>query len=137
MNEIADKLGHKRVVNPNSLLALKAHEIKKGEIRNPKGRPRKADSLINCIKSELDKLSLNGKQTNMELFAAVLVMKATRGDDRAGELLMSYLAARPAQKQELDVTTKGEAIGNGHVEIPEQHFRDALLILAQSGISQN
>ncbi len=40
----------------------------------------------------------------------------------------------PAQ---LDVTTQGDKIGNGHIDIPESAIRDAFVILAQSGISQN
>jgi len=107
---------------------------KKGEVRNPNGRPKKTDCLIDCIKSELRSKSLNGL-TKDQMIATILVAMAARGNLKAIELLMSYTTPKPTQA--LDVTTKGEAIGDGHKDIPPEVFRESLVILAKAGVSQN
>lgn len=68
----------------------------KGEpSRNPEGRPKKADSLISCIKEELAKVSINGMSTNEQLIAGILVGKATTGDMKALDILMEYTVVKP------------------------------------------
>ena len=90
----------KRIMHPNSLKNLRP--AKPGEVRNPKGSLKKADCLLDCIKEELSKLSLNGIDTNEQIIAGVLVGMATKGNVRAVELMMSYLHARPAQGIDLN-----------------------------------
>ncbi len=113
------------------------HRWKKGETGNPKGRPRKLDCLVSCLKAEGERLSPNGKQTNDELMASVCVAMATKGNLKAMELYLSFVAAKPAQEQKVDLTTKGEMIGNGHIDIPDQVFADALAIVIKSGVSKD
>ncbi len=92
MTQIKNELnrnGNKRGMNPNS----------RKNLRNDAspGRPHKADCLLDCIKDELSKVSLNGIDTNEQIIAGVLVSMATKGNVRAVELMMSYLHARPTQ----------------------------------------
>ncbi len=94
----------KRIMNPNSLANLRP--AKPGEIRNPKGAPRKADCLLACIKEELAKSSLSTGQTNEQLIAVMLVTQATKGNLKAVELLMSYTVSKPAQG--IDLNAKGK-----------------------------
>ena len=92
------------MVSEKSLANLRPPKL--GERRNPKGRPKKADCLIECIKSELSSKALNGISTKEEIIAGILVDKAQRGDLKAIELLMSYTCIKPTQ--EIGLTTKGK-----------------------------
>ncbi len=123
-----------RKIHENSLKNLRPQKAGTPS-HNPKGRPRKADCLVSCLKSEGEKLAPNGKQTNDELIASVLVAMATRGNLKATEIYLSWVAPKPTAS--VDVTTKGETIGNGHIDIPEQVFRDALAIVIKSGVSKD
>ena len=99
-----EKTRDNRGKNPNSLKNLKPQ--KAGEpSHNPKGRPHKADCLLECIKEELSKVSLSPGLTNEQLTAAVLVKMGTQGNLKAIELEMAYLHAKPNTK--IDVNTKG------------------------------
>ena len=91
-----------RQMNPNSLANLRP--IKKGEVRNPKGMPKKVDCLLSCIKEELGKPSLAQGLTNEQLIASMLVAQATKGNIKAVELMMAYLHAKPSQGIDLKAT---------------------------------
>ncbi len=93
-----------RRIHENSLKNLRPQ--KRGEpSHNPRGRPRKPDCLVSCIKSELGKLSVNGVQTNEELIAVALVQMAAKGNLKAIELTLEYTATKP--KAESAVELKG------------------------------
>ncbi len=84
-------------MNPNSLKNLRP--IAKGVSGNPKGRPKKPDCLLDCIKEELSKpCRLNSSLTNEQMIASMLVAQATKGNIKAIELMMSYLHVKPVQR---------------------------------------
>ena len=87
-------VGDTRGMHPNSRKNLRSDA-------NPRGRPRKPFCLIDCFKDELAKMSFNGKETNEQIIAGVVVNMAARGNLKAVELLMSYLHAKPTASMEL------------------------------------
>lgn len=88
--------------NPKSLANLKPQ--KAGEpSHNPNGKPSKINNLLDCINTELEKLSENGISTNMQIIAAILVAKATQGNDRAIETILEYKHAKPSQGVDLNI----------------------------------
>ncbi len=114
-----DFLKKPRTMRENSLKNLRPQ--KSGEpSRNPNGRPKKENTLLSCIKEELDKLSLNGVQTNAQIISAALVSMATKGNAKAIDLLMEYNCIKPAQALNLgnqdggpvQINVKYEARGN-------------------------
>ena len=90
--------------------------VKPGEVRNPKGRPRTKDCLIECIKRTLREKLPNGL-TNEEMIANMLVAMAQRGNIKAIELVLAYTTAKPTQA--VDMTTKGEAITSFAFVLPD------------------
>ncbi len=100
----------KRRMHPNSLANLKlARPFQPGNNANPNGRPHQADCLISCIKDELAAMSPNGKSTNEQLIASVLVAKGTGGDMRAIELLAAYTTPKPTASMAL-VDAEGKSL---------------------------
>ncbi len=114
------------------------HLFQKGQSGNPNGRPRKDKTLLTILEAELkNRPSINGKKSE-HTWEELLVQAWLRGSLQKPVLLQMLLERVYGKvREELDITTKGEAIGNGHIDIPEQHFADALVILAKSGVSQN
>ena len=94
-------------MNNNSIANLKRGpgnpNWKPGISGNPKGKPRKADCLLECVKSELRKKAING-QTNEELIASVLVAMATQGNIKAIELTLSYVATKPVSENKVELS---------------------------------
>ncbi len=133
MNEIAKQTICKNLHRGNPAWGKKADGT--GKSGNPGGAKHKADCLLSCIKESLEKLSLNGKTTREQNIGEALVLQAETGDMRAIEILMAYLHAKPTSS--VDVTSKGEKIGNQHIDIPEQVFADAIAIVIKSGISKD
>jgi hypothetical protein len=71
---------------------------KKGQSGNPKGRPRKANCLLSCIKSELEKRDNNNPElTNVELIAGIVVDKCKAGNEAMIKLLLEYTCQKPVQ----------------------------------------
>ncbi len=64
--------------NPNSLKNLQP--FKKGESGNPKGRPKREDTLTSCLWAEVEKPHRNTGETKMQAFARIWVAKALEGD---------------------------------------------------------
>lgn len=109
----------RRQNNARSLANLKP--IQKGEVRNPNGRPKKADCLIGCIKEELASRPFpTSTLTNEQIIANVIVKAASNGNMKAIDLMMSYTTPKPNQgvipNGITELTVKWD--GNGAV-IPE------------------
>ncbi len=83
--------------HPNARSLANLRPAKKGETRNPNGRPSLKFGLLKCIAAELSKLSANGVETNEQVIASVLVKMAAQGNVKAIELAMEYTAMKPAQ----------------------------------------
>ena len=80
----------------------------KGVSGNPKGRKRKEDCLLSCIKTELAaKSDLQPALTREQLIAGILVDKAVKGNMDAIKLLLEYTAMKPAQAIELGAGDTG------------------------------
>lgn len=71
---------------------------KKGDVRNPNGRPRKLPDL-NILLAEVLGEEKDGK-TAAEAILAALRAKASRGDIRAAEVLLNRGYGLPKQKIE-------------------------------------
>ncbi len=126
-------------MNPKSLSNLNGHRIQPGEHLNPNGRPTKELSITEALR-EVSKWTVNtkvdlGSMTFAQKAAYVHWKHATDGDLGTYEFITNRLEGKP--KESVDVTTKGEGIGDGHKDIPEQCYTDALVILARSGVSPN
>lgn len=99
--------------NPNAAANLRP--AKKGEVRNPKGRPpgipnaktrykrllELTETIKNPVTGEMEEFSII-EQLDMQVIA-----KARRGDLRAYRELMDRLEGRAAQSIELDATVNG------------------------------
>lgn len=101
------------------------------------GRPRKMASLTSQLREDLMKpCPYAPDKTWLQYLVERWLAMASENSMYFKELL-ERLEGKVAQPLIADLTTKGKALGNGHIDIPEQHFADALVILAKSGISQN
>jgi hypothetical protein len=90
-------------MNPNSLKNLKP--VQKGEVRNPKGRPRKEYCLTSMIKSELDKIPPGEKQgrTWMELIVLAILKSVLKGNPAVIKEVWERLEGKVSQPLEHNV----------------------------------
>ena len=79
--------------------------FKKGQSGNPKGRPKLPD--IKELMAEVLGEEKNGKNAAQAIVAKWREM-ASKGNLKAGELLMAYGYGKP--KQVTDITTNGDSI---------------------------
>jgi hypothetical protein len=73
--------------------------FKNGEVHNPKGRPKKGQTLTEQIEKAL--LEKDGKFTRKEILADIIVSKAMQGDFAFAKLVISYTDGMPMQRQML------------------------------------
>ncbi len=93
---MADKIPSKRQMHPNSLKNMELNRIKKGEVRNPNGRPHKEDCLVECIKDEFQKPSVkNSTLSKARLMAMSLTDMCAVGNLKAMEIALSWVAPKP------------------------------------------
>lgn len=81
-------------------------KAKKGEVLNPKGRPKKLPALDLLIAEVLA-----DEQNGMSAAEAILKVirgKAIKGDLKAAEMLLNRAYGKP--KEHVDVTTNGQTI---------------------------
>ena len=83
-------------------------QIKKGERRNPRGRPKKpkvGERTLDDFLNEKVSIERDGRKvmmTKRELMLAQIANKAAKGDERASRLVLAYDAARHAKGPERD-----------------------------------
>ncbi len=135
-NITVKQLKAKRHMNPNSLANLKPR--KPGECPNPHGRPPNERCITACLRvvanQQISKKVAMSKMTFAQAAAFVHWQKAVKGDMATYEFITERLEGKA--QASVDLTTKGKAI-DGHKDIPDQTYRDALVILASSNICQN
>lgn len=83
-----------------------ATKFKKGQTGNPKGRPPKLPKLDELLASVMSE-ERNGL-TAAEAVLRALIVKATKGDVRAAELLLDRTFGK--QRQNVDITSAGQPI---------------------------
>jgi len=76
---------------------------KPGQSGNPKGRPKKRDSLVSLLKEVLEKEYLADKKgrTWAEVLTDQLLLKAVKGDMIAQRIIWEYVEGKP--KQEIEI----------------------------------
>ncbi len=102
-------------MNPNSLKNLEGHRFEKGKVSNPNGGPPKALSITASLRM-VSNLPISSKVdmsklTFAQAAAYVHWQKAVKGNQEAYEFITNRLEGKPQDK--VDVTSKGESIGNG------------------------
>jgi len=102
-------MGSKVGRHPNSLANLEKGRIRRGEVRNPNGRPRKDVSLTSLLKIEIEKIpeviDKNGKQ-NTRSWRELLVEAWLRGALK-NPILLRELLDRLEGKVSQPVTGEG------------------------------
>jgi hypothetical protein len=92
-------------VNPKSLANLRPR-WQPGQSGNPKGRTKKEDCLLSCIKDSLAQKDESGL-TREQVIADRLVCLAAEGDLKAIQLVLEYTALKPAAAISLEVAGPG------------------------------
>jgi hypothetical protein len=78
---------------------------KKGEVRNPNGRPPKLPDL-DALGAKLLSEEKNGL-TLMEAIIRAMAVKATKGDVRAAEALLDRFYGKPKQPVDMNIAKLG------------------------------
>ncbi len=89
------------------------HQFKKGQSGNPKGRPKLPD--VKELMAEVLGEEKNGKNAAQAIVAKWREM-ASKGNLKAGELLMAYGYGKPKQVTETDITSNGQQINIAPIE---------------------
>jgi len=76
---------------------------KPGQSGNPKGRPKKRDSLVSLLKEALEEEYLADKKgrTWAEVLTEQLLLKAVNGDMVAQRIIWEYVEGKPKQETEI------------------------------------
>lgn len=98
--------------NPKSRQNLKPPV--KGEIRNPRGAPRKLPNLDVILASVLGKENQEGKTAAEEIIDAIR-RRANSGDVRAATLLLDRGWGKV--KEKIDITTNEESLNKPSIQI--------------------
>ena len=81
-------------------------QFKKGQVGNPKGRPKGSLSITDAIRSKLGEVADGEKKTYLELILKRILDKAIKDNDtQTLKLLWNYVDGLPHQS--LDVEQKG------------------------------
>lgn len=83
---------------------IEPHKMKKGETRNPNGRPRKLPELHVLLAEVLGEQTKEGLTAAEEILRAIYA-RARKGDTRAAELLLDRAYGKPKQSIDNNITT--------------------------------
>lgn len=96
---------------------------KKGEVRNPNGRPKKSETYSDTLRELLQgqdievTWTVNGKKKNLTVtsdknlyygVASAQIMSALKGDTKAAKEIIDRIQGKPPQG--IDITTQGDKI---------------------------
>lgn len=98
--------------NPKSKANLKP--IKKGEVKNPKGAPRKLPNLDVILANVLGEENEQGKTAAEQIIEAIR-RRANAGDVKAANLLLERGWGKV--KEKIDITTDGDKINKPSIQI--------------------
>ncbi len=115
MAEITQKQRKPRRMNPNSLKNLEGHQFKPGVCGNVNGRPKDPQPITGALRRFAEKLISTKfdptKLTYAEASALKVWQGAVKGDQKALEFIADRTEGQSQAK--VDITSKGEALGNG------------------------
>lgn len=74
-----------------------------GKSGNPAGRPKGTFSLKTIMRNKLEQMSPDGKRSAAEMFVENLIQDGLDGQDKARDLILTYLEPKPAT--DLNVNT--------------------------------
>lgn len=78
--------------------------MRPGETRNPKGRPKKDESLTYAMKAYLSDFDPVTKRIRREMLIEAIFRSALKGDSTSAKLIWHYMEGMPTQKLDtLDV----------------------------------
>lgn len=77
-----------------------SNPIKKGETRNPNGRPKKEWSLTESMREFMSTVDPETKKLRKDMFIESQLKHALKGDPTAAKHLWNYLDGMPVQKNE-------------------------------------
>ena len=98
--------------NPKSKANLKP--IKKGEVKNPKGAPRKLPNLDVILANVLGEENEQGKTAAEQIIEAIR-RRANAGDVKAANLLLERGWGKV--KEKIDITTDGQKINQPSIQV--------------------
>jgi len=81
-------------------MAENTGKIKPGEIRNPSGRPKKGESLMEILRQKLDDTIPKSKSTYKDMVVMRLIQLANNGDLGALKYLFDRMEGSPRQQLE-------------------------------------
>lgn len=97
--------------------------IKKGNSLNPNGRKIGSISLVNMLKKKLLEMPDGQKRTYAELLINRYMKNAIQdGDTKLITDLINRIDGMPTQRNETDLTSKGEKIEGNHIVF--SNFKD-------------
>ena len=96
-------------VTPKQLANLKPP--KKGEVRNPNGRPKKLPALDELLANVLS--AEKAGKTEAEAILIAIILKARKGNVKAAELILNRAYGKPKESIELS-NKEGEVFKIGY-----------------------
>ncbi len=104
MTKVINKPRNRSGKHPNSLKNLK--KIQPGQVLNPKGRPKKIESLTTALKELMESVDEVSGLTEAQLLAKATLKLAKKGNGMALKEIWDRVAGKQAQAIDASVTNK-------------------------------